>query len=146
MCERERESVCVCVKTQGNEDWSIFAGSSQVSNLRSDACTLHMTGMRRVRTGKRQLCFTSVSRVKPSREIPMKHFVLLDCHFWYTLSVPTLYIPTLPTDVEEWFRKKALATNLESYRLLYAQFSTHLLVDFPQILHFHFHTTKRLIA
>ena len=65
---------------------------SRLSIPRSDACALHMTGMRRVRTGWRQLVFASVSRVRPSREIPAKQSVLLNCHFWFTLSVPTLYI------------------------------------------------------
>ena len=110
LCVRERE----CVKTQGIEDWSVFAGSSWVSILRSDACALHMTRMRRVRTGWRQLVFASILRVRPSHETPAKYSVLLDCHFWYTLFVPTLFILTLPTDVEEFFWEKTLATNLES--------------------------------
>ena len=39
-----------CVKTQAIEDKRIFAGSLRLSILRNDACVLHMTGMRRVRT------------------------------------------------------------------------------------------------
>ena len=108
MCVRERE----CVKTQGIEDWSVFTGSLWLSISWSDACALHMTGMRRVRTGWRQLVFASISRVRPSHETHTKHFVLSNCHFWYTLSMPTLFIPTLPTDVEECFWEKTLATNL----------------------------------
>ena len=65
-----------------------------------------MTGMRRVMTRWWQLVFTSVSRVRPSCEITMKHSVLLFCHIWYTLSLPTLYIPTLPTYVEVCFSEK----------------------------------------
>ena len=38
------------VKTQAIEDKRVFTGSSQLSIPRNDACTLHMTGMRRVRT------------------------------------------------------------------------------------------------
>ena len=45
-CVIERESV----KTQAIEDRRVFAGSSQLSIPRNDACALHMTGMRRVRT------------------------------------------------------------------------------------------------
>ena len=45
-CVIERESV----KSQASEDKRIFAGSSRLSILRNDACALHMTGMRRVRT------------------------------------------------------------------------------------------------
>ena len=62
----------------------------------------------------RQLYFASNSQVKLSRETPAKHSILLNCHFWYTLFVPTLFIPTLPTDVKECFWKKTLVTNLES--------------------------------
>ena len=45
-CVIERESV----KSQASEDKRIFVGSSRLSILRNDACALHMTGMRRVRT------------------------------------------------------------------------------------------------
>ena len=54
--ERERERVCVCVcvcvrvKTQAIEDRRVFTGSSRLNIQRNDACVLHMTGMRRVRT------------------------------------------------------------------------------------------------
>ena len=44
----------------------------------------------------RQLCFASSSRVRPSRETLARHSVLPVCTIWYTLSVPALYIPTLP--------------------------------------------------
>ena len=77
MCDREREFEDLRkLKTEVG-----FAGSLRVSIPRSDACALHMTGMRRVKTGWRQLVFVSVSRVRPSREIPAKHSVLLDYHF-----------------------------------------------------------------
>ena len=56
--------------------------------------------------------FTSVSRVRPSREIPAKQFVLLFCPICSTTSSPTLYIPSLPTDVEKCFWEKTLATIL----------------------------------
>ena len=63
----------------------VFAGSLRVSFSQSDAYAQHMTGMRRVKTGWRQLVFVSVSRVRPSHKTPAKHSILLDCHFWYTL-------------------------------------------------------------
>ena len=63
-------------------------------------------GMRRVRTGWRQLCLASISRVRPSRETPARYFVLPDYQFWYTISVPTLFIPILPTNVKECFWEK----------------------------------------
>ena len=38
------------VKSQAFEDRRVFAGSSQLSIPRNDACALHMTGMQGVRT------------------------------------------------------------------------------------------------
>ena len=49
----------VCVKTQAIEDRRVFVGSSRLSIPRNDACALHMTGMRRVRTDRDN----SVSRI-----------------------------------------------------------------------------------
>ena len=45
-CVIKRESV----KTQAIEYRRVLANSSQLSIPRNDACALHMTGMRRVRT------------------------------------------------------------------------------------------------
>ena len=45
-CVLERESV----KTQASEDRRLIAGVSWLSFPRSEACVLHMTGMRRVCT------------------------------------------------------------------------------------------------
>ena len=105
-CVWERE----CEDSRQLKTKVVFAGSSRVSFLRSDACAQHMTGMRRVRTGWRQLVFTSITRIRHSRKIPAKHSILLNCHLTHT-SVPTPYIPTLPTDVKECFWEKTLATN-----------------------------------
>ena len=109
-CVLERENV----KTQAIEARRVFTGISWLSFPRSEACALHMTRMRKVSTGRRQLCLASISQVRPSRETPTRHFVMLVCTIWYTLSVPTLYIPTLPTNVEECFWEKTLAKHLES--------------------------------
>ena len=76
VCVRERE----CEESRLLKTKGVSVSSSRVSFPRSDACALHMTGMRRVKTGWRQLVFVSISRVKPSHEIPVKHFVLLNCH------------------------------------------------------------------
>ena len=109
-CVWERE----CEDSRQLKTKAVFAGSSRVSFPRSEVCAPHMIGMRRVKTGWWQLGFANVSRVRPSREILAKHSVLLKCHFWYILSLPTLFIPILPTDVEECFWEKTLATNLKS--------------------------------
>ena len=70
--------------------------------------------MRRVRTRWRQLCLTSILRVRPSCETPARHSVLPNCQFWNTLFVPILFIFTLPTNVEGCFWEKTLAKHLES--------------------------------
>ena len=88
----------------------------------------------------------NILQVRPSREIPTKHSILLNCHFWYTLSVPTLYIPPLPTYVEEWFWEKTLATNLR-VRDCYTHNSLHNpLWFFTQLIPLHFYILEKLIA
>ena len=104
---RDRESV----KTQGMKTKVAFAGSSQLSFPRSEACALLM---RRVRIGWRQLVFASISWVRPSRETSVRHSVLPVCTIWYTFFVPTLFILLLPTNVKEYFWEKNLAKHLES--------------------------------
>ena len=84
------------VKTQAIEDWRVFVGISWLSIPQKEACALHMTGMRRVRPDGD----SCVLRVRPSRETPARHSVLPACPVWYTLSAPTLFIPTLPTNVK----------------------------------------------
>ena len=53
----KRESV----KTQAIEDKRVFVSSSQLSIPRNNACALHMTGMRRVRTDG-DSCVSRVAR------------------------------------------------------------------------------------
>ena len=56
-CVLERESV----KTQASEARRLLVGVSRLSFPQSEACVLHMIGMRRVSTGWRQLCLVSTS-------------------------------------------------------------------------------------
>ena len=56
-CVIERQSV----KTQAIEDRRVFAGNSRLSIPRNDACALHMTRMRRVRTDG-DSCVSRVAR------------------------------------------------------------------------------------
>ena len=98
-CMLERESM----KIQAIEARRFLASISRLSFPRSEACALHMAGMRRVSTGWRQLCLVSISRVRPSRETLARHSVLPIYTIRYTLFVPTLYIPILPTNDEESF-------------------------------------------
>ena len=109
-CVLKRENV----KTQAIEARRILTGISWLCFPRSEACASHMIGMRRVNIGWRQLCLASISWVRPSRKTPARHSVLLVYTIWYTFSIPTLYIPTLPTNVEEYFWEKTLAKHLES--------------------------------
>ena len=104
----------VCVKTQAIRAKRVLAGISWLSFPWSEACALHMTGMRRVSIGWRQLCLVSILHVKPSCETPARHSILPVYTIWYTLSVPTLYIHILPTNVKECFWEKTLAKQLES--------------------------------
>ena len=55
-CVIERESV----KTQANEDRRVFTDILRLSIPRNDACALHITGMRRVRTD-RDSCVSRVA-------------------------------------------------------------------------------------
>ena len=110
-CVWERE----CEDLRQLKTKTVFASSLQVSFPHSEASALHMTGMRRVRIGWKQLVFTSVFWVRPSYEIPTKHSVLLNYYIWYTISIPTLYIPPLPTDVKECFWEKTLTWDLKIF-------------------------------
>ena len=49
--ERKKERVCVCEDSKLLKTKAVFVGSSRVNFSRNDACVLHMTGMRKVRTG-----------------------------------------------------------------------------------------------
>ena len=49
------------MKTQAIEDRRVFAGSSRLSIPRNDACTLHMSGMRRIRIDG-DSCISRVAR------------------------------------------------------------------------------------
>ena len=98
-CMLERESV----KTQTIEDRRFLTDISRLSFSQSEACALHMIGMQRVSTRWRQLCLVSISRVRLSCETPARHSILPVYTIRYTLSVPILYIPILPTNDEESF-------------------------------------------
>ena len=66
----------VCEDSRQLKTKVVFAGSSRVSFLRRDACAQHITGMRKVKTGWRQLVFMSVTRIRHSRKILAK----TSCH------------------------------------------------------------------
>ena len=67
------------------------------------------------------------------------------CYLIHTFCTHTIY--THFTDkCKGVLLRENLAKHLESQRLLYPQFSTQQLVDFPELLPLHFHTIKRLIT
>ena len=143
MYERERED------SRHIEDKEVFASSSQVAFLRSEACAQHMTGMRRVRTGGWQLVFASVSQIRPSHEILAilaKHSILPICPIWYTLSLPTLYIPTLPTYVEEYFQRENPSHNPWEWEIVIPTILYTIHRGFPQLLLLHFYILERLMT
>ena len=82
-CVLERE----CVKTQAIEARRILAGISWLSFPWSEACALHMTGMRKVSTDGN----SRVSLVSPRQGLPTRHprdilfyqIVLSNTHFLY---------------------------------------------------------------
>ena len=79
-----------------------FAGISRLSIPRSISCALHVleceeSGQMETAVSRKYLA--SISRVRPSCETLVRHSVLPTCPVWYTLSVPTLFIPILPTNV-----------------------------------------------
>ena len=92
------------VKTQDKlKIKGVFAGSSQEDFPRSEAmCSAHDWNAKS-HDKWWQLVFASISRVRPSRKIPAKYSVLLFCHIWYTMSLPTLYILTY---WEEFFQRE----------------------------------------
>ena len=75
-CVREK----VCEDSRQLNTKAVFVGSSRVGFLQSETCVLYMTGMRRIRIGWKQLVFASVLQLRPSREILVKHSILLNCH------------------------------------------------------------------
>ena len=87
-------------------------------------------------------CLTSKAFLRDTRKIVC--FAILSYLLHYILT-HTIY--TIITH-KCWgvLLREILATNLKSQRLLYPQFSTKLLVGFPQLLPLHFHTIERLIA
>ena len=93
-----------------------------------------------------QLGFASVLQVRPSHEIPAKHSVLLICHIWYTLSLPTLYIPTLPTYVEECFQRENNSHYPWEWEIVIPTILYIIHCGFPQPLPLHFQILRRLIV
>ena len=93
-----------------------------------------------------QLVFVNVSQVRPSSEILAKHSILLFCHIWYTLSLPILYIPTIPTYVEECFQRENPSHNLWELEIVIPTILYTIHCGFPQLHYLHFQILERLIA
>ena len=171
-CVIVRESV----KTQAFEARRVFGGISQLSIPQKGTCALHMTGMPRVspkrfsqylatkHPSKRKHvtctwleCQESVQMVTAGfcEYIAGKAFpqdtreIFCSVRLYYLITpfcTLTIYIPLLSTNGKESFWEKTLAKTLESLKLLSQQFFTHLFVEFPHLLHFHFQTIERLLG
>ena len=88
VCEREREESSTYWRQSGFRKKFCKKSSCKVSHVQNTWLECEESW---------QLVFASISRVRPSCEIPAKHSVLLFWHICYTMSSPTLYITTLPT-------------------------------------------------
>ena len=124
----------------------VFAGSSQEDFLRSEVmCSTHYWNAKSYDRWW-QLVFTSISRVRPSHEIPAKHSVLLFCHIWYTMSSPTLYIPSLPTYWEECFQRENSSHNIWELEIVIPTILYTIHCGFPQLLPLHIQILEMLIV
>ena len=93
-----------------------------------------------------QLGFVSISQVRPSREIPAKHLVLLFWHIYYTISSCTLYIPPLPTYWEECFQRENPRHNPWELEIVILTILYTIIYGFPQLLPLYIQILERLIA
>ena len=84
-CVLERESL----KTQAIEARRSLASISRLSFLRSEAYALHITRMRRVSIGWRQLCLASISQVRLSRETFYSTSLYYQIHTFCTHTIYT---------------------------------------------------------
>ena len=129
------------------EYWRVFVSNSWLSIPRNDACALYMTKMQRVRIDGNSCASRVAHGIRPFRETLAKYFVLLDCPIWYTLSIPTPYITSLPTNVKEYFWEKTLTTNLEELEIVIPTYLYTFACEFSSTpIPLHFHTIERLIA
>ena len=103
--------------------------------------------MRRVRID-RDSCVSQVAcGVRPFCKTLAKHSVLLDCPILYTFSVPTPYIPSLPTNVKEYFWEKTLATNLKELEIVIPTYLYTFACGFSSTpISLNLHTIERLIV
>ena len=122
-----------------------FAGISRLSIPRSISYALHMLECEE--SGQME---TAVSR----EYLAGKAFPRDTCEAFCSASLSSLIHTfctyTIYTNIthkwKESFWEKTLAKQLESKRLSYLQFSTHLFWKFSHLLPLHFHTIERLIV
>ena len=78
----------------------------------------------------------------PSRKILAKHSILLFCHIWYTISLPTLYLPTY---WEECFHRENPSHNLWELEIVIPTILYTIHCGFLQLLPLHVQILERLI-
>ena len=124
----------------------VFAGSSWEDFLQSEAMCSASDWNAKSHDRWWHLVFASISRVRPSHEIPAKHFVLLFYHIWYIMSLSTLYIPTLPTYWEKCFQRQNSSHNPWELEIVIPTILYTIHCGFPQLLPRHIQILERLIA
>ena len=75
-----------------------------------------------------------------------EHFILPICHIWYTRSLHTLYISTLPTYSEECFLRGNPSHNPRELEIVIPTILYTIHCGFPQLLPLQFQILERLIA
>ena len=115
---------------------------TQAIEAKSEACALHMTGMRRVSTGWKQLCLASISWVRPSRETFC--FVSL-CYLIHTFCTHTIYTHITHKCEGVLLRENPSQTSWELEIIIPIYLYTYA-CGFPQLLPLHFYTIEMLIA
>ena len=80
------------MKTQAIEARRVLTSISRLSFPRSEACALHMTGMRKVSTGWRQLCLASILQVRPFPRDTRETFCSASLYYQiHTFCTHTIY-------------------------------------------------------
>ena len=145
-CVIEKERVWRLKQLKTKE---FFAGSSRLSIPRNDACALHMTGMRRVRTDGDSCVSRPFRETLASKSFPRdtrKTF----CFSRLSFLIHTFYAYTIYTHITHrcWgvLQREKPSRKLWELEIVIPTYLYTLLVDFPQLLPLHFHIHERLIA
>ena len=90
--------------------------------------------------------FASVSQVRPACEVLTKLSVWQKVKFCFTKSLPTLYIPLLPTNCKECFQRENPRKYTWELEIVIPTIIYTFPCDFPQLLPLHLYILERLLA